>query len=233
MRKQYNSVKKSDYWYCQNFNTFWLENESCLWPKTRCQRRKNESYLIQEPSRGDFFSTFFIPDRPGSSPSVHAPMSTHTLHNLHEDVGDVTHNSSLHCPCHSHCQTFLGISALVSFLPEVENPCLLCSKFQGVKNIFVESNPKYFCVHQPKYFWLTTHVVVLQAWASVLAGVEQTTTTNPIYSVEAAPGTVTSLRTPLTRLVVESLKMILSIHIQRSLAEHLKCLSVLVLELLS
>ena len=36
------------------------------------------------------------------------------------------------CQCHLCGQaTFLGISALVSFLPQVENPCLLCSKLQG------------------------------------------------------------------------------------------------------
>ena len=102
---------------------------------------KKEEWVIPDP-RNEVTSS-----QPSSSPTgtdpdwgVHAPMSTHTLHNLHEDVGvstaPVTHNSSLHCPCHSHCQTFLGISALVSFLPEEENPCLLCSKFQGVKNIF-------------------------------------------------------------------------------------------------
>ena len=34
-----------------------------------------------------------------------------------------------HCPC----PHFLGISALVSFPSEIENPCLLCSKLQGPK----------------------------------------------------------------------------------------------------
>ena len=40
-----------------------------------------------------------------------------------------------HCPC----PHFLGISALVSFPLEIENPCLLCSKLQGPKLLNIVS----------------------------------------------------------------------------------------------
>ena len=90
------------------------------------------------------------------------------------------------CPCHH----FLGISALVSFPSELEDPCLLCSQLQGPKLVLISEKI------------LSPGCAAWQGWASVSAEAgEQTPGSVEAMVMVTSSGTVIHHHPPETRRI--------------------------------